>query len=348
MANNDLPANISIDDLQEEWKEASAENNPQGKESTFNAKNYLDVRLGDGEKEKKLTIRLLPMDPNGGSPFVHVHFHNVEVHKDLVKQGQKPYKSFVCLNSKKNPGINHEVFGDKCPFCETNWDAYQKSLTQGISAVEKKKWQDTSLAYKTKEAIIVRCIERGKEDEGVKFWKFNIKFDNTDPYHKILSIAKTRADEGKAVGQEINILDLYNGRDLNLTIKKGNTDNQTSIEIIESGVNTPVTKDPELLKKWLNDSKKWQDVFTAKPYDYLELILEGKYPWFDRELNKWVDRDDYNARHGIAQSQQEADADKKIDEAKQKLNTTSSIATEATQVIEDVPSNDDDENDIPF
>ena len=347
MANNDLPANITYDDVQNEWRDATSENT-QPKESTFYAKNYLDVRLGEGEKEKKLVIRLLPMDPKGGTPFAHVHFHNVEVHKDLVKQGQKPYKSFVCLNPKKNPDIDHTKFGDKCPFCETNWEAYQESLKEGISAVEKKKWQDTSLAYKTKEAIIVRCIERGKENEGVKFWKFNVKFDNTDPYHKILGIAKTRAEEGKAVGQEINILDLYKGRDLNVTIKKGNTDNQTSIEIIESGVSTPLSNDPEQLNAWLNDPKRWQDVFTAKPYDYLSLIIEGKYPWFDRSQNKWVDRDVYNAEHGNAKKEEEAEAEKKINEATEKLTTTSSVATYATQVIEDVPSKDDDEEDIPF
>ena len=91
-------------------------------------KNYLNVRLEKGEKEKRLTIRLLPMDPKGGSPFVHVHFHTVEVNEALVKPGQRPYKSYMCLNPHYNPNIDHETFGNRCPFCENNKDAYEKSL----------------------------------------------------------------------------------------------------------------------------------------------------------------------------------------------------------------------------
>ena len=149
------------------------------------------------------------------------------------------------------------------------------------------------------------------------------------------------------MGRDVNILDLYNGRDLNLTVRRGNTENQTVIEIIESGVDTPVSSNPEQLNAWLNDDKKWQDVFTAKPYDYLHLILEGKYPWFDRELKKWVDRDEYNARHNNTKREEEQEAEKKIKETSDKLNTTttSSMATAANQVVED---HIDDDEDIPF
>ena len=92
MANTDYPQ-VNID-LSEEWKAASEMSNER-KNNGFSEKNYLNVRLEKGEKEKKLCIRLLPMDPKGGSPFVHVHFHTVEVNEALVKPGQKPYKSYA-------------------------------------------------------------------------------------------------------------------------------------------------------------------------------------------------------------------------------------------------------------
>lgn len=341
--NQNLPVpNINLD---EEWKEASE---GQKRESNFNEKNYLNVRLNDDENEKELVIRLLPMDPNGGSPFVHVHFHNVEVNKELVKPGQKPYKSFVCLNPRNNPTIDHEKFGNKCPFCEVNKDAYEKS-TKATTETEKKEWQDLSIANKTKEAIIVRCIERGKEDEGVKFWKFNLKYDKSDPYNKILNIARKRAEEGKKAGIDINILDLYKGRDLNITVKRGNTENQTVIEVVEAGIDTPVTPDREQLVKWLNDEKKWQDVFTAKPYDYLQIIQDGKIPWYDKEEGKWVDKDEYDMKHGEKKKEQQekvAEADKTVENSINKLKT-SSQATSENQVIEDIPSGDNDEE-LPF
>lgn len=343
MAQNENLPQVNID-IQEEWKEISE---GQKRDNNFNEKNYLNVRLEKGENEKKLKIRLLPMDPNGGTPFVHVHFHNVEVHKDLVKPGMKPYKSFVCLNPKNNPGIDHEKFGNKCPFCEINKEAYEKS-TKATTEEEKKSYQTLSLNNKTKEAIIVRCIERGKEDEGVKFWKFNLKFDNSDPYHKILDLAKARAEEGAAVGKKINILDLYQGRDLTITVKRGNTENQTVIDVVESSFDTPVAENNEQLMKWLNDEKKWQDVFTAKPYEYLALIAEGKYPWYDRDLNKWVDKDEYDSKHADQKKENEKkveNADKQINEAINNL-TTSATATFENQAVEDVSG--EDENDLPF
>lgn len=35
-------------------------------------------------------------------------------------------------------------------------------------------YSDLEFQTRKSESWIVRCIERGKEDEGVKFWKFNV------------------------------------------------------------------------------------------------------------------------------------------------------------------------------
>lgn len=343
MANENNYPQVNVD-LSEEWKAASEMSSK--KENGFSEKNYLNVRLEKGEKEKRLTIRLLPMDPKGGSPFVHVHFHTVEVNEALVKPGQRPYKSYMCLNPHYNPNIDHETFGNRCPFCENNKDAYEKSL-KATTPEEKKKLQELSLSFRPKEAIIVRCIERGKEEEGVKFWKFNVKYDNSDPYHKILELAKTRKEEGERAGVKIDILDLYRGRDLNLTIKQGNTENQTVIDVIESSIDTPVTPDMDQLMAWLNDKKKWQDVFTAKPYEYLSLVSEGKYPWFDSGLKKWVDKADYDARKTEEKGTAEAQSQAEVNNAMNGL--TASTVTSDTQVVEDHSDEaEEDDDNLPF
>lgn len=283
----DLP-NISLDSV---VNEKNDEQKP--KKEGFDVKNYLNVRLSDGEEQKTLTIRLLPMDLENGSPFAKIHIHNVKVPQEMVKPGEKPYKSYICLN--KTEGIDHEKYGTKCPFCEMNYAAYLES-TKETDPVKKKALQEASLAFKSQEAVIVRCIERGKESDGVKFWKFNIRAkDKTDPYNQILNLAKIREEAAKKKGEENNILDIYTGRDLNVTITSAE---KSAPSIIDDGDRSPLSKDEEQMKKWIFDTKKWQDVFTCKPYEYLNLVAQMRIPWFDKSKGIWVDKEEYDAKHG--------------------------------------------------
>ena len=250
--------------------------------NAFNEKNYLNVRLDEqnGEKSKTLTIRLLPMDLQTGNPFVMVHTHNVRVPKEVSKSG---YKSYLCLS--KNKDIDHEKYGDKCPFCELNKTAYEESVKEN-DPIKKKNFQDISIANKSRESVIVRCIERGKENEGVKFWKFNIRHDKTDPYNTIINLYKLRKEEGERAGQVLNILDIYNGRDLNITITEGTG----APQILDASLSTPLSRDEEQMKAWIYDEKKWQDVFATKPYEYLKIISQMGIPFYDKEKGKWVEK----------------------------------------------------------
>ena len=313
------------------------------RQNAFNEKNYLNVRLDEqnGEKSKTLTIRLLPMDLETGNPFVKVHMHNVRVPKEVSKSG---YKSYICLS--KNKDIDHEKYGTKCPFCELNQAAYQESVKE-TDPIKKKNFQDISIANKSREAVIVRCIERGKEDEGVKFWKFNVRSDKTDPYNAILKLYALRKEEGERAGQVLNILDIYNGRDLNVTITEGNA----APQILDASISTPLSRDEEQMKKWIYDEKKWQDVFSTKPYEYLSLISQMKIPWYDREQGKWVDKEEIDAKkQGHAAQVNEANAE--IEKAIVSV-TTGPVVTE--QPAPEVPTHDftdslimKDEEDLPF
>lgn len=252
------------------------------KKSNFSLQNYLNVRLDKGEKKKTLTIRILPMNLETGNPFVLVHMHNVKVPKEVSPSG---WKSYVCL--KKNKDIDHEKYGDRCPFCEINSSAYEKS-TQVTDPTEKKAWQEISIANKAIDAVIIRCIERGKENEGVKFWKFNLRKDESDPYHSIMALYNARKENN---GE--NIFDYNTGRDLMVTITEGN-----AAPIIIDGKSCPLSDNYEQAEAWIRDSKKWQEVFVAKPYEYLKLVSEMKHPWFDNEKRIWIDKAEYDAEHG--------------------------------------------------
>ena len=268
------------------------------KKNNFSLQNYLNVRLDKGEKKKTLTIRILPMNLETGNPFVLVHMHNVKVPKEVSPSG---WKSYVCL--KKNRDIDHEKYGERCPFCDLNSSAYEKS-TQVTDQIEKEAWQKISIQNKSNEAVIVRCIERGKEDEGVKFWKFNLRKDESDPYHSIMALYNERKENGE------NIFDYNKGRDLKVTITEGN-----AAPIIIDGKQCPLSDNYEQAEAWIRDPKKWQEVFVAKPYEYLKLVSEMKYPWFDNEKKIWVDKAEYDAEHGYAK----AASDEEIKRAEEAL-----------------------------
>ena len=293
----------------------------------FSLKNYLDLRVEEGQGERTVTIRLLPMDLETGNPFVKVHVHNVKVPKELVKPGQKPFKDFICL--KKNHNIDHEKFGNKCPFCEINNKAYEES-EKATDPVQKKEWQDISLDNLSREAVIFRCIERGKENEGVKFCKVKIrKKDKSDIYNQILKLYQVRKASAEKKGLVENILDIYNGRDLNITVYE---DQGTSApQVIDDSTPSPLSTDEEQMRKWIYDEKKWEDVFTCKPYDYLKLVSEMRVPWYDKENGVWVDKEEYEKVHGT----QKTEADKDANEASDKLKNMANNAEKQTESPKD-------------
>jgi hypothetical protein len=263
----------------------------KNKEKVFDEKNYLNIRLSDNQTTKELKFRLLPIDGESNTPFKKIHVHTVKVPKEVSPSG---WKSYICI--EKTDGIDRNIYGSKCPFCEMNREAYKK-FTEATEPTIKERWKKISLDNIPKEACIVRGIERGAEEDGPKFWKFNIRKDKTDPKGQIMELYKTRLEESREEGlEDENILDINTGKDLKITISLASDNNQgenrTSVKIVDYGKNKPLSTDVNQMLEWVNDSKKWSDVFTIKPYDYLSVILEGEIPFYDKTLNKWVKKMD--------------------------------------------------------
>ena len=284
------------------------------------------------------------MDLETGSAFVMIHTHNVEVPKDMVTPGQKPYKNYICLAKTKD--IDHEKYGAKCPFCEMNRAAYAESVNE-TDPVKKKKLQEISLSYKDVTTVICRGIERGKEDEGVKFWKFNIQEKKKqDPYNQIISLCKKRAESAKKKGEEENILDIYTGRDLIITIK---SDEGTAIPtIMDDSYPSPLSESEDQMREWIYDSKKWQDVFTCKSYEYLDLVSQMRIPWFDRTTGKWVDRKEWQDEHGADTSEINKDIENAEESIKDKILSNTSNLNSAKNDLMNKISLDNNEDDLPF
>lgn len=331
--------NITMEAMEEEEK-VNLETSSLKSTSVFDAKNYLNIKLNTekGEKSKELKVRILPIDGESSTPFKKIYVHSVRVPKEISPTG---YKSYICI--EKTEGIDVEKYGHKCPFCELNREAYKKSV-ETTDPVDKERYKKLSLAMIAKEACIIRLIDRNAEEDGPKFWKFNVKLDKTDPKNIIKSLYKSRLEESREDGEEENILDIYNGKDLKITISQSETrgddtdnknKNKTSVTIIDYGKNKPLSNNEETIKKWVFDTKKWNDVFSIKPYDYLAIIINGGIPWYDRENNKWVSKDEFE------QSKKENvnTIDSQIEKAEKEYINES-------PVIDDILIKDDD--DLPF
>lgn len=326
-----------------DWKPNNSKTNHT--QSNFNAKNYLDTRLAPGQKSKTLTIRLLPIDLETGSPWVFIHTHNVRVPKGVSRDGEKPFKTYICL--KQTPGIDHDKYGYKCPFCEINKKAWELSQSATEKA-EQDLYKGVSVSNIGMDSVICRVIERGKEEDGVKFWKFNIRKDETDPYHQIMKLRDLRAESAARKGREVNILDVLNGRDLNVTFTEGSTSAPT---IVDDGESSPLSESEEQMNSWIYDEKKWTDVFTCKPYDYLRLISEMKTPWFDKNQNKWVDKKVFDGEVEEAASNIDAQIEaaiKNYQEAKEFAAAHSSAKSTTLPEMPQESSVNKADDDLPF
>ena len=70
------------------------------KKNNFDAKNYLDTKLADGETERTVTIRILPVSSEDGNFRIAVKTHSLKVSKRVANSG---FKSFLCLNDPQVP-----------------------------------------------------------------------------------------------------------------------------------------------------------------------------------------------------------------------------------------------------
>ena len=285
--NGQLPPDAEFDSIIPQTMNTMAEK--AEKSPAFDSRNYLDFSIPDGQKTREIVIRLLPIKTDCDKPefFQIVHLHNITVNKELNpnKSGKKAY---MCLHPK-NVGIDHSVYGNKCPVCEAQQELWNK-WREETDETKKKVLLESIKHLNVREYCIVRCIERGKEDEGPKFWRIPLRQDQTDAYHKMILLYETRKREGEEAGVKINIFSLYEGRDLKITFTEGNG----APTVVDKSISTPITKDNEQLVKWYYDEKKWSDVFSTKPYDYLKLAYEGEVPWYDKLNKTWVSKSEFD------------------------------------------------------
>ena len=334
MDNKIFSVNVDADAVMAQYEAEQKVFTP--KKTQFNEKNYLQARLSDKETTKTLVIRLLPFSPQEKTPFKKVFMHTVKVNKEVAPNG---WKTFVCPTHNKKDG---EVMGDSCPFCETSAKA-RELKSNSLDESTKKRYGDIEFLNRVKEMWIVRCIERGHEEDGVKFWLFNSSKKKDGVYDKIMNLAKIRSEAAARKGNKYSIFDVNNGLDLIVTLTK-TADGKTSVQIVDDGTPSPLTEDFDLGMSWIEDEKKWYDVYTVKSYDYMAIIASGGVPIYDKELNKYVDKEEMNKIKEEAEKQriEEQLAEEAVDYSK--------IANSSDIIIDGNKAEDSnsEEEDLPF
>lgn len=327
--------NISEEFILEEEKKTPI----QGRANIFNVNNYLNVKLDKNEDKKVLKIRVLPIDKDTPKPFKKIFMHSVKLTPEQQGKNSSKWKSYICL--KRTEGIDHEALGCKCPFCEENSKAY-KAYTEATNEVEKEAYKEIFKSYFANEYGIIRCIERGHEEDGPKFWKFPIRQDGKDPMNTINRLYHSQKEESIEMGESpLNILDINDGKDFKITIeavydKQNNRTDKTSISIEPYGKRKPLSEDVNEMIKWVNDEKKWSDVFVAKPYDYLSLIIDKKVPFYDKANGVWCAMTGGTQIHEEKINQDDlSESNKKIEEARNTVLTAANAST--TSVVDDLP-----------
>lgn len=290
-----VQANIDLNEVINQYE--SEQYTPSyTKKIQFDTKNYLQARLGKDEQTKILMIRLLPFSPNGGTPFEKVHMHTVKVNKELSSSG---WKTFVCPVNNKKDG---EVMGDSCPFCDLSAEA-RELKSKALDEQTRRKYGDIEFMNKVKDMWIVRCIERGHEEDGVKFWLFSSSKKKDGVFDKIINLAKTRNQESLMTRKtQYSIFDVNEGKDIIITLQK-TTDGKTSVQVADAGDKTPISNDPQEAEKWINDTKKWYEVYTVKPKEYMNIVAACGVPKYSKELGKYVDKEELDKMEKEADEQ---------------------------------------------
>jgi len=279
-------------------------------EKVYDLKNYFSTYIKEGVKSATKEVRILPT-PDGTSPFVEFHGHKIQVNGD--------WKTFACLKHEKN---------EPCPFCEAR---------EALLATGKETDKELAKNYKARLMYIVKVIDRENEADGVKFWRFNHDYRSQGIIDKIMGAIN-------ALKKNRDITDVEKGRDLVVTINRNPQTKTIGVSAIATSDPSPLTEDSDMGELWLSDTRTWEDVYSVKNYDYLEIIVKGGTPVWDTNLNKYVDKETMSSN---TEESSELDAELNTNIETVKANMIANKATTTVKQVQTEPEEDEDD-DLPF
>ena len=150
-----------------------------------------------------------------------------------------------------------------------------------LMATGKESDKELAKQYKSRKFYIVKVIDRDREEDGVKFWRFKHNYKQDGILDKIIPIWRNKGD----------ITDSEKGRDLIIELTKQKTPKgavYTTVSTIMYDDPSPAHEDEKVKKEWLEDEMTWLDVYSKKPVEYLEAIARGEVPRWDSDKGGYV------------------------------------------------------------
>ena len=181
-------------------------------------KRYFTTVLPKGSKGEERRIRILPTK-DGGSPFVEVYFHEVQVDGKWVK-----------LYDPKQEG-------KRSPLNEVQ----EALMATGVEAD-----RETARQYRSRKFYIVKVIDRDHEEDGVKFWRFKHNYKQEGILDKIIPIWKAKGD----------VTDANEGRDLMVELSKAKTPKGIEYTVVQTVMyDDPcaIHTDESQMKEWMTN-----------------------------------------------------------------------------------------------
>jgi hypothetical protein len=256
---------------------AQYEKNSQGNSAKQNIssedrlKRYFAPILPKGSASGDKRVRIIP-PKEGGSPFVEVFFHEIQVDGKWVKL--------------YDPAQNGKIQGVESPLN----DVYRSLQNTGVESDKL-----LSYGYRPRKFYVVKVIDRENEQDGVKYWRFKHSSKNDGILDKIVALWKIKGD----------VTNADNGRDLIISMnlsKKPNGGEYTTITSIFPDDPAPLSTNPAQQAEWINDASTWEDVYAKKPVEYLRLVAQGIVPKWNSETKSWGGGDEETADMGMTQS----------------------------------------------
>lgn len=277
-------------------------------DKVYDLKNYFNTFIPEGVKSATKTIRVLPT-ADGSSPFVEMWGHKIQVDGE--------WKTFPCLKHEKN---------EPCPFCEAR---------EALLATGKEAEKELAKKYNAKLMYVVKVIDRDRPEEGVKFWRFNHDFRKEGIYDKIIGVLN-------AIKKDVTHPET--GRDLLLTINR----NQNGVPVVSAVASldpSVLSEDADQSSAWLADNRTWEDVYSVRSYDYLEIIVKGGTPVWDKENKCFVDKASMNESDAKAEANS-LDSELTMGVENVKASMTAASNTSAPTTSSEASTEEDD--DLPF
>ena len=269
----------------------------------YDLKNYFSTYLPKGVNQETKRIRILPPEEGQETSFTVLWGHKAQV------EGE--WKTFPCLK--------HEE-GEACPFCEAR---------QALLSTGKESDKELAKKYSPRMMYVVKVIDRDKESEGVKFWRFNHDYRKTGTMDKIMGAIK-------AVQHDIT--DTETGRDLLINIARDQNNRPVVQSITYPIESTPLSTDESTRNAWVSDSRTWRDVYSTRNYDYLAIVVGGETPVWDKEKEKYVSKE---KRDAVANQNEIDDLDSELTmggNVNTTINTTTTVESTNTTTTNETPS----------